>query len=171
MTTQTLDDGPWYRQRWPWILMAGPATVLVAGVITTWIAFETSDGLVAQDYYKQGLAVNKVLAREGRAASLGIEARVELPGDRHRIVVTLAPGRLATQPQALRINFAHATRAGHDQALALVRVADGRYEAAVPQALPPGRWNVRIEALNGDWRLAGEWSGREPAFSLGGKTS
>ena len=41
MTSAALDTGPWYRQPWPWILMAGPAAVLVAGAITTWIAFST----------------------------------------------------------------------------------------------------------------------------------
>ena len=44
---------PWYREPWPWLLMAGPATVLVAGAATTWIAFASADGLVAEDYYKQ----------------------------------------------------------------------------------------------------------------------
>jgi hypothetical protein len=151
--------------------MAGPATVLVAGAITTWIAFSTSDGLVAQDYYKQGLAVNKVLAKEEAAARLGLEARVELPGDRHRIVVHLSGAQLPAQPPELRVRFAHATRSGFDLALGLVRVAEGRYEAAVPQDLPPGRWNVQIETAKGDWRLAGEWSGREPSFHLGRKSS
>jgi hypothetical protein len=168
MTPQSLDTGPWYREPWPWILMSGPAAVLVAGVITTWIAFDSADGLVAQDYYKQGLAVNRVLEREERAARLGVAARVDLPGDRHRIVVALT----GAQPQELRVRFAHATRAGYDLALGLVRVGEGRYEAAVPHALPQGRWNVHIEAPKGEWRLAGEWSGREPSFSLGGgKTS
>ncbi len=167
MTTATaarLDDGPWYRQRWPWLLMAGPAAVLVAGAVTTWIAFSTSDGLVAQDYYKQGLAVNRVLEREQAAARLGIEARIELAGDRHRIVLNLS----GTQPPNLRVRFAHATRQGFDLSLGLVKVSDGRYEAAVPQVLPPGRWNVQVEAPGGAWRLAGEWSGRESQFSLGG---
>ena len=35
---------PWYRERWPWILMSGPAAVIVAGAITTWIAFASADG-------------------------------------------------------------------------------------------------------------------------------
>ena len=165
MTSAALDTGPWYRERWPWILMAGPAAVLVAGAITTWIAFSTSDGLVAQDYYKQGLAVNKVLAKEEAAARLGLEARIELAGDRHRIVVNLS----GAQPPELRVRFAHATRSGFDLALGLIRVGEGRYEAAVPQDLPAGRWNVQIETAKGDWRLAGEWSGREAAFSLGSK--
>ena len=42
---------PWYREPWPWIIMAGPATVVVAGVATAVIAFRGADGLVADDYY------------------------------------------------------------------------------------------------------------------------
>lgn len=155
---------PWYREPWPWLLMAGPATVLVAGGFTMWIAFTTSDGLVAQDYYKQGMAVNKVLAKEQNAARLGLSAVVELAGDRHRIAVTLA----GTEPRQISVHFVHATRSGHDLALRLAHVGPGRYEAAVPAELPPGRWNVNIEGPGGDWRLAGEWSGRDASFSLGG---
>ena len=81
-TTASRSSVPWYREPWPWLLMAGPATVLVAGAFTMWIAFSTSDGLVAQDYYKQGMAVNKVLAKEEAAARLGLSAVIELAGDR-----------------------------------------------------------------------------------------
>ena len=55
---------PWYREPWPWILMSGPAAVIVAGAVTTWMAFASADGLVADDYYKRGLAINAVLKRE-----------------------------------------------------------------------------------------------------------
>lgn len=154
---------PWYREPWPWLLMAGPFAVLVAGAFTIWIAFSTSDGLVAQDYYKQGLAVNKVLAKEDAAARLGLVAQVGLSPDRHRVVVLLE----RADPAELTVRFAHATRAGHDLALRLARVAPGRYEAAVPQALPPGRWHVHLEEPQGTWRLAGAWSGREASFMLG----
>ena len=58
---------PWYRHRWPWLLLSGPAAVLAAGAVTAWIAFASADGLVAEDYYKQGMAINKVLAREEHA--------------------------------------------------------------------------------------------------------
>ena len=155
---------PWYREPWPWLLMAGPAAVVVAGGITMWIAFSTADGLVAQDYYKQGMAVNKVLAKEENAARLGLRAVVEFAADRHRIAVVLS----GAEPGELSIRFAHATRSGHDLALRLVRVGPGRYEAAVPADLPAGRWNVHVEGPGAAWRLAGEWSGREASFSLGG---
>ena len=38
---------PWYREPWPWILMSGPAAVVVAGSITAVIAIRTADPVVA----------------------------------------------------------------------------------------------------------------------------
>ena len=90
-----LEARPWYREPWPWILMSGPAAVLVAGAITAWIAFASADGLVAEDYYKQGLAINKLLEREEAARRLGVSAEI-----------TLRPGKIRVElkgekPQAL----------------------------------------------------------------------
>lgn len=44
---------PWYREPWPWLLMAGPAVVVVAGFVTLWLAFNSDDGLVADDHHYQ----------------------------------------------------------------------------------------------------------------------
>jgi hypothetical protein len=140
---------PWYRERWPWILISGPATVLVAGAATMWIAFASADGLVAEDYYKQGLAINKVIAREEAARSRGIDAKVVLSG--HRLLIEMTGER----PQVIFAHLAHATRAGHDLRLRLTPSADGSYEAELP-ALPPGRWRVAIEDPQGRWRVAKE---------------
>ncbi len=35
MILKSSDKQPWYREPWPWILMAGPVIVIIAGVITT----------------------------------------------------------------------------------------------------------------------------------------
>jgi hypothetical protein len=40
---------PWYHEPWPWILMSGPAIVVVAGIATAVIAVRTADPIVA-DY-------------------------------------------------------------------------------------------------------------------------
>ena len=152
---------PWYREPWPWILMAGPAAVIVAGAITIWIAFATSDGLVAEDYYKQGLAVNQMLKREAVAADMKLKARVEFPEGFHRVRVLLE----GAAPQELRLRLVHATRAGHDLHLRLARTGT-HYEAAIAQTLAPGHWRVQIEDPTRQWRLAGEWSGKETGFSV-----
>jgi len=142
---------PWYRERWPWLLMAGPAAVIVAGAATTWIAFASADGLVAEDYYKQGLGINRQLAREDAARRLGISGEVTMDGE--RLSVTLR----GASPEALFVHLAHATRAGHDVRLRLAPAAPGVYAAQLP-AMPPGRWRIVIEDPRGTWRVMREAS-------------
>jgi hypothetical protein len=142
---------PWYREPWPWLLMAGPAAVLVAGAATAWIAFASADGLVAEDYYRQGLGINRQLAREDAARRLGITGEVRLQAG--RIEVTLH----GTAPEALFVHLAHATRAGYDVRLRLPPTAAGAYAAELP-AMPPGRWRIVIEDPRGAWRILKEAS-------------
>lgn len=144
-------SNPWYRERWPWLLMAGPAAVLVAGGFTSWIAFSSADGLVVDDYYKQGLAVNRVLAKEEEARRLGISAEVRLAAG--EIAVRLAGER----PPALFVQLAHATRAGLDVRLRLAPGPDGAYRAELAP-LAPGHWQIVIEDARGSWRITKEAS-------------
>ncbi len=101
----SLDNRPWYRNRWPWILMAGPAVVVVAGIVTAWIAATTSDGLVADDYYKQGLAVNQVLARNDVAAAMQLEARLRLVAGRIELRLMSRAG--AALPGRVKVTVNH----------------------------------------------------------------
>ena len=142
---------PWYRHRWPWLLMAGPGLVVVAGIVTAWIAATTDDGLVADDYYKQGLAVNQVLARNDAAARLQMEARLRLAAG--RIELRLASHADVALPVRVKVTLAHPTRGGEDQDLILAG-EKGFYAGQMP-ALGPGRWHVMVEDEAGTWRLAG----------------
>jgi hypothetical protein len=145
------DSEPWYRYRWPWLLMAGPAAVVVAGILTAWLAASTSDGLVADDYYKQGLAVNRILASNDAAAAMRLEARLRFAEG--RIAVELSSRVQAPLPPRLRLTLAHPTRATEDRKLVLVG-DNGAYSASVA-ALSPGRWRVTIEDEAGAWRMDG----------------
>ena len=49
------------RGHWPWLLAAGPAVVVVASLASAVIAASGNDGLVAEDYYKLGLTINRRL--------------------------------------------------------------------------------------------------------------
>jgi hypothetical protein len=144
-------SAPWYRHRWPWLLMSGPAAVLVAGAVTAWIAFASADGLVAEDYYRQGMALNKVIAREQRAAELGLA--VDLQIAQGSITVRLR----GAAPEALFVHLAHATRAGYDQRLRLVPTQPGLYQTELP-ALPAGRWRIVVEDPRATWRIVKESS-------------
>ena len=53
---------PWWRHGHVWLVIAGPAAVVVAGLVTAWIAVRGADTLVAEDYYRRGVEINKTLA-------------------------------------------------------------------------------------------------------------
>ena len=40
---------PWYRQFWPWFIIALPASAVVASFITLWLAISNPDQLVIED--------------------------------------------------------------------------------------------------------------------------
>ena len=91
---------PWYREPWPWILMAGPFAVIVAGLFTAWMAVTRADPLVVDNYYKEGLAINQVIERDQAAA----HGRLPGGGDVRTERVSRAPasgwGRLASRCRA-----------------------------------------------------------------------
>jgi len=148
------NNQPWYKERWPWILMAGPAVVIVAGVITLWLAVVSNDGLVTDDYYKQGLAVNQQLHREHQAGNLGLHADVMRAGANIRLLIA-ADGD-AKLPSALFLKLAHPTRAGQDQSVQMSSEGQGFYSGKLAAEVT-GRWLVSIEDPAGQWRLQGEW--------------
>jgi len=84
---------PWYREPWPWLLMAGPVAVIFAGIATVWLAVVSSDGLVVDDYYKQGLAINQTLERGALAARLGYRGELRLAPDARGVSLRLEIGR------------------------------------------------------------------------------
>jgi hypothetical protein len=61
---QDVPTRPWYRHGHVWLLIAGPATVVVAGVVTLVLAASGADPLVTRDYYRRGIEINEQLMRE-----------------------------------------------------------------------------------------------------------
>ena len=142
---------PWYREPWPWLLMLGPAVVVVAAFVTLWLAVRSSDGLVADDYYKQGLAINQALARGDRARAMGLSARLRIDGG--SAIVALRSREGVSLPETIRLSFAHPTRGGLDRVVDLEGSAVG-YRASMPD-LSDGRWQILLEDPDGMWRLSG----------------
>ncbi len=146
---------PWYREPWPWIIMSGPAVVVVAGIVTPWIAFSGADGLVADDYYKRGLAINRTLERIDAAVALGLQAELSrsAAGD---VAVRLRQSRADAPPlpASIRLRIVHPTRASEDRTVELTATDAGVYTGRLEV---PGRtqWHVLLETAQ--WRLEGVW--------------
>ena len=154
---------PWYREPWPWLLMAGPAAAVIAGFATLYLAVKSEDGLVVDDYYKRGLAINSTLAREDRARTLGLSAMLELSPQRDGVQVRLAGA--TGRPSQVRLRLVHPTRVGHDQSVMLPYLALETYAAAL-KPVEPGTWHVVIEDDVAGWRLAGTLLARQNRLEL-----
>jgi len=148
------DNRPWYKERWPWILMSGPAIVIVAGIATLWLAVISNDGLVTDDYYKQGLAVNQSLKRDHEAGSLGLQADLMRADQNVRLLLNSVGA--VNLPAQITLKLAHPTRAGQDQMVEMVAEGQGFYSGKLNADIG-GRWLVSIEDPAGQWRLQGDW--------------
>ncbi|MCM8596629.1 FixH family protein [Accumulibacter sp.] len=146
---------PWYREPWPWLLMAGPAVVIVAGVITACLAIISNDGLVEDDYYRQGLAINQITARDQRASDLGLKAELVSGGQGERIRAHLRSAPGAPEADSLVLLLTHPTRSGLDQKVILRPDGASLYAGSLTPV--HGRWHVVLEDGRGVWRLTGDW--------------
>ncbi|MGZ5180060.1 MAG: FixH family protein [Ramlibacter sp.] len=67
-------DRPWWRHGLVWLVIAGPAVVVVASIATAVIAAHGADKLVEEDYWRKGIEINRQLAAE-RARLPAMQAR------------------------------------------------------------------------------------------------
>lgn len=147
---------PWFREPWPWILMSGPAVVVIAGVVTIVLAFRTQDGLVADDYYKQGMAVNKSMQRDRVAHERGYAWRaVAQAGGDGSLTLRLDETGKSLHTERLQLSLSHATRSNKDQRLMLLRDQQGQFSTALGK-LDEGKWYATLEDASREWRLTGE---------------
>lgn len=160
MTTET-SVRPWYKQFWPWFIMALPASAVVAGLTTVSIAFKNQDSVVRDDWYKEGKAINQDFAREARAKALDVGANARIDELTGEIALRLQQKEGAT-PSTLTLYFQHPTRADADENLVLTRQGD-EFRGHLPKALK-GRYYVELGTK--EWRLLGTRTFPVAEFSL-----
>ena len=57
---------PWWRVGPMWLVVLGPVIVVVAAFVTLFIALRAPDPVVAEDYYRKGLAAGKLKAEDAQ---------------------------------------------------------------------------------------------------------
>ncbi len=65
---------PWWKFGHVWLVVAGPAIVVVASFVTFYLAASRPDPVISDDYYQKGIDINRTL---DHAASLApaVQAR------------------------------------------------------------------------------------------------
>ncbi len=140
---------PWYRHFWPWFILALLGTAVAASIATVLVAFANQDSLVRDDWYREGVAINRRLERDQNALRLGLRASASIDAASGEVNLEFT-GTSAPQLAALELELSHPTQADRDCRVILARTAPGRFRGQLPRGLD-GRWYARLRpAKSGD---------------------
>ncbi|WP_168015942.1 FixH family protein [Halomonas salinarum] len=154
MTLTSQSPQPWYKEFWPWMILGVLASSVIAGTTFLVLSITSYDGMVEDNYYKSGLAINQVIAQDRRATEMDMAAAVrvdDLTGD---VNVDLSG---EARPERLLLTLIFPTRDDRDQQLILEHVRDGHYVGQAPRQLEY-RWYLQLapDVESPEWRLQGE---------------
>ena len=145
---------PWYKQFWPWVLIGLPTSVVIASVVTYFLAINGMDSVISKDYYKEGLAVNADLERDKKAVALGLSADIAIDGQ--NVTMSLSAKdpatikSLAGQPILLEIE--NLSFQDKDLSASLVPKGDGIWQGKIPANMSQATWLARL--IGPDWRIS-----------------
>lgn len=170
------ESAPWYRQLWPWLLMAPPAASVIGGLALAYLAVRAPPALSVEDYADIEAITAREFSADAAAAALGLAAEVELTrqadGSARVELVLSSAGERASDASAaasraavlgpaeggLVLGLRHPADPKLDRRVPLVRIGD-RYTAVVQ--LAPARYAVELVPPTGGWRLAGMLAWRQ----------
>lgn len=152
MNAATTDVTPWYRQFWPWVLLGIPASSVLYCAVFITMALTTENSLVSDDYYKDGLAINKRIERDLEASRRGLSAEYRMAQSDRLTVTLLGSGK--TSRNTLILRLIHPTIASRDELVRLSRVEGSRFEVHLSQPLY-GNWYLDLRDPSNEWRLYG----------------
>jgi len=163
---------PWYRQFWPWFVIALPAAGVIASVVTLVIAIDHADAPVRDDWYRRGQRINDELALDAAAAARNISALLSVGSD-GQVAVELDVAA-DSGPAQLQLELHHPTDAARDLRVELRGDGRGGFVGTIevcseslpgvaagcetrpgvaPALVLDGNWDVSLQPSLADWRL------------------
>ena len=157
-------ERPWFQQPFVWMIIGIPLSSVIVGMVMLWLSIVSFDGMVADDYYKQGLQINRVLDRERAALAAQLSGTLVLRETDSRLQLQSADSDFLL-PAQVDVQLSYATSAGQDVAFTMTHsaaLASGEYRGPALN-LPQGRWYVYVSSDSIDgasanrdaWRLNG----------------
>jgi uncharacterized protein len=146
-----MQDDAWYRQTWPWVLIAIPLSAVLFGVVMVMAVVMHPDDVVVDDYYQDGMAINREFGWDREAKRLGVHGRwlsSTTAGVSFRID--------GADDSVVVVQFFHVTDSARDARLLLYPDGDGTYSTTLPMPVrldEPGIWYVEMHGVDHSWRL------------------
>ena len=152
--TAMKNSKPWYKQFWPWFLIAIPGSSVITGIFMLTVAFKGQDSLVRDNWYKDGMAINQRMEKREHAKAANLKAFFSF--DQEENIVRLRLDNLAADAtQDLTLELLHPTIAQRDLSTPLFKTPDNHYFAKLNKT-PGGFYYVLVSSVQGDWEIEGK---------------
>jgi len=168
------DEKEWYKQFWPWFLIALPTVVIIACLYTVYLAVTHPLSMVKKDYYQEGLTINKNLAGLQKANDLGLHAtilrqenrilRIDLRSSASTDLPASPTSSLLT-PVILALQFHHPVDDSKDITLLLHKLSDLSFAS---EQLTEQQWQLMTTEKH--WYLRLQPQTQTPEWVLQGET-
>ena len=147
------DTTPWYRQFWPWFILAILGWGVVSASITLSVALKNPPHMMTGDYEKLGKALVDTHVRADRAESLGLAARLRAEEGAWRL--RLGPDASELPAESLLLLVQHPTDSTRDRQVVLKRSAPGEYRADAIEI--PDRGRLVVSDLEQSWWISSSY--------------
>jgi len=159
------DLEPWYKQFWPWVLVALPLSSVIAGLSTLYIAVVNQDSLVVEKWSKDGKAIYSDNSRFKVAEKLGLSGQLKIDyvtgeiflqllshSNKKGLEEDIRKNAAYTYPDKLLLDIIHPTMASKDQNISLSKAADNNYRGQLVHQIEANR-SVFLSDSNQSWQI------------------
>ena len=147
------DTTPWYRQFWPWFILAILGWGVVSASITMSVALKNPPHMMTGDYAKLGKALVDTHVRADRAEALGLAGTLRLEQDEW--LLQLDPDASELPVETLLLLIQHPTDTARDRQIVLRGSAAGEYRADALDI--PDRGRLIVSDLDQTWWISSSY--------------
>ncbi|MDD2712140.1 MAG: FixH family protein [Simplicispira sp.] len=66
---------PWWKYGYVWLIISGPTVVVLAGFYTLWLAINSPNQILSDNYYRQNIEINKYLKAPEKSMAPALKGR------------------------------------------------------------------------------------------------